>query len=198
MKPALAVLFAVSALPALAQDRLPAAEQHATAPSALGQSNKEVLVNPSGTLRQAGSGLVLQGQPGQRVVRVTIAPGAGSCGSSAGDVGDGLAVPPPAASMSEPGGPPLIEAAYLTLRGTLTGIDRRLVTIVDRSGRSRTVPLAPRARVDDGLKAGERVAVRIPLEDDPANKAASRVERQKPGAKAPMSSKFSQAQAAAN
>jgi hypothetical protein len=191
------VLVLVFALPAAAQDRLPAAEQHATAPSAPGQSNREVLVHPSGTLRQASSGLVLQGQPGQRVVRVTILPGTGSCGSSAGDV-EGLAVPPSAPSVSEPGGPPLVEAAYLTLRGTLAAVDKRLVTIVDRNGRSRTVPLAPRARVDDGLKAGDLVAVRIPLEDDPANKAASRVERQGAAAKAPMSSKFSQAQAAAH
>jgi hypothetical protein len=100
------------------------------------------------------------------------------------------------AAVPDPAGPPLVEAAYLTLRGTLGSFDKRLaVTIVDRNGRSRTVPLARDARVDQSLKAGDFVAVRIPLEYDPGNKAASSVERQKPAAPA-TSSKFAAAQSA--
>lgn len=203
MKRALPVLLAALAVPAAAQEKIPVAEQHVTAPSALGQANKDIVAQPGATLKQASCGRVLQGEPAQRPARATTgAVRTGSWAPSPGGSGDGLYVPPPTDSDSGPTGPPLVEAAYLTLRGTLTTFDKGLaVTILDRNGRSRTVPLARGARLDAGLQAGDPVAVRIPLENDPANKAASIVERQKPAAPPPMSSKsskFSQAQAAAN
>lgn len=174
------------------------AAEHVTVPSPLGQQNKEAVVQPGATLKQASCGRVLQGEAAQRPARATTAVRSGSWAPSTGASGEGLYVPPTAAAPSGPTGPALVESAYLTLRGTLAGFDRTLaVTIVDRNGRSRTVPLARGARVAGGLKAGDFVTVRIPLEDDPANKAASRVERQQAAAPAPISSRssrFGQAQ----
>jgi hypothetical protein len=195
MKRVLPVLLAVSALPAGAQQRIPGAEQHVTAPSALGQANKEMLAQPGDTLKQASCGRVLQGEPAQRPAHTTLVRAAAPGAPTAGGTGDVSSyVPQLPASAPGPSGPPLVEAAYLTLRGTLSALDKGLsVTIVDRNGRTRTIPLARAVRVDAGLKAGDAVAVRIPLESDPANKAASRVERQT-AAPAPMSSKFGQAQ----
>ncbi|HEY3351556.1 MAG TPA: hypothetical protein VGM13_17395 [Thermoanaerobaculia bacterium] len=201
MKRLLPAFFLVIALPAAAQQKIPAAEQHLTAPSAPGQANKEIVAQPGATLSQASCGRVLQGEPVQRpAVRSAAAARAGSWAPPAGGSGEGFHVPPPSPADSEPTGPPLVESAYLTLRGTLASFDKGLVTIVDRNGRSRTVPLARGARVDGGLKAGDLVTLRVPLEDDPANKAASRVERQKaaaPPAMSSTSSKFAQAQTSA-
>jgi hypothetical protein len=175
-----------------------AGEEHVTVPAPLGQQNKEAVVQPGATLKQASCGRVLQGEPAQRPARATTAPPAGSwMPSAAASGGDGY-FQAPAPSSSGPTGPALVESAYLTLRGTLASFDKgAAVTIVDRNGRSRTVPLARGARVDGGLKAGDAVAVRIPLEDDPANKAANRVERQKPAAPSAPKSKFAQAQSLA-
>lgn len=199
MRRALAVLVAAIALPVAAQQRIPAAEQHVTAPSALGQANKEIVAQPGATLKQASCGWVLQGEPAQRPARGTtpLVRTTGGQASPSDGPGEGLYLPPPAPSNSGPTGPALVESAYLTLRGTLTGLDKGGVTIVDRSGRSRRVPLARGARVDAGLKTGDLVSLRVPLEDDPSNKAASLVERQRPPAAA-SPSKFAPAQAARN
>lgn len=199
MKRVLPALFVAIALPAVAQQKIPAAEQHLTAPSVPGQANKEIVAQPGATLSQASCGRVLQGEQSQRPARTTLrstgAPAPPSDGSA-----EGYYFPPPSPSDSEPTGPALVESAYLTLRGTLTSFEKGLVTIVDRNGRPRTVPLARGARVDGGLKAGDLVTLRVPLEEDPTNKAASRVERQKsaaPPAMSSTSSKFAQAQSAA-
>lgn len=177
---------------------LPAASaEHVTVPAPLGQQNRDAVVQPGATLKQASCGRVLQGEPAARPSRTTVAPAGTWLPESAPSTG-GLYQPPPPPPASGPVGPALVEAAFLTLRGTLSSLDKGLaVTIVDRNGRSRTIPLARGARVDAGLRAGENVAVRIPLEDDPANKTANRVERQKPSPTAAPTSKFSQAQAAA-
>ena len=200
VKRVLPAFFVAIALPAAAQQKIPAAEQHLTAPSAPGQANKEIVAQPGATLSQASCGRVLQGEPAQRpAVRSAAAARSGSWAPPTGGSGEGFYVPPPSPADSEPTGPALVESAYLTLRGTLASFDKGLVTIVDRNGRSRSVPLARGARVDGGLKAGDLVALRVPLEDDPTNKAASRVERQKPAAPPAMSStssKFAQAQSA--
>ena len=152
-------------------------------------------MEPGATLKQASCGRVLQGAPVTRAPRPAVAStGAWTPGLPAAS-GPPSGLPGPSAA-SGPAGPPLVEAAYLTLRGTLGSFDKGLaVTIVDRNGRTRTVPLVRGARVDEGLKVGDLVAVRIPLEYDPANKAASSVERQKPAAPA-TSSKFAAAQSA--
>jgi hypothetical protein len=198
MKLVLPALVVVIALPAAAQQRIPGAEQHVTAPSALGQANKDTVAQPSDTLKQASCGRVLQGEPAQRPARPSLVRMAVPSAPAAGGAPD-TSYYAPQFPVSAPGptGPPLVEAAYLTLRGTLSTLDKgNSVTIVDRNGRTRTIPLARAVRVDAGLKAGDAVVVRIPLESDPANKTASRVERQT-AAPAPMSSKsgkFGQAQ----
>lgn len=180
---------------AAALGRAATGAEHVTVPAPLGQQNKDAVVQPGATLKQASCGRVLQGEPAVRNPKTTVTttnawtPGSPSVPGPA----SGLSKP---SAASGPAGPPLVEAAYLTLRGTLKVFDKGLaVTIVDRNGRTRTVPLARGARVDEGLKAGDLVAVRIPLEDDPANKAASRVERQKTAAPA-APSKFAAAQSA--
>lgn len=167
--------------------------EHVTVPAPLGQQNKEVVVEPGATLKQASCGRVLQGEPAVRAPRTTMT--ATNVWASGSPTAPSLAAGPSrSTTVSDPAGPPLVEAAYLTLRGTLGSFDKGLaVTIVDRNGRTRTIPLVLGARVDEGLKVGDLVAVRIPLEYDPANKAASRVERQKPAAPA-TSSKFAAAQ----
>jgi hypothetical protein len=200
MKRVLPAFLVALALPAAGQQKIPAAEQHMTAPSAPGQANKEIVAQPGATLSQASCGRVLQGEQSQRPARTTTTVRTTGVWAPPGSSGEGVYFPPSSPSDSEPTGPALVESAYLTLRGTLASFDKGLVTIVDRSGRSRSVPLARGARVDGGLKAGDLVTLRVPLEDDPANKAASRVERQKPAAPPAMSSassKFAQAQSAA-
>ncbi len=178
---------------------LPAsAGEHVTFPAGPGQQNKEAVVEPGGTLKQASCGRVLQGEPAQRSPRPALvrtgplAPGADPAAGNYSGAPTGAFSPPP---PPDPTGPALVEAAFLTLRGTLTDLRKETsVTILDRNGRSRTVPLARGARIDAGLKAGDLVSVRIPLEEDPTNKAASLVERQKSPGAAPTS-KFSRPQA---
>jgi len=67
------------------------------------------------------------------------------------------------------------------------------ITIVEKGGVERTVKLATKASVYDGLAAGDKVVLRIPLEKSSDGKSADRVSRQRPP-KAPPKSKFSAAQ----
>ncbi len=71
------------------------------------------------------------------------------------------------------------------------------VTIREANGRTRTVPLAAKAVVAEGLAVGDKVTVRIPLQKPADGKSADRVEKQKPP-KAPAKSKFSAAQTPAH
>ena len=63
----------------------------------------------------------------------------------------------------------------------------------EANGKTRTVPLAEKTSVYDGLAVGDKVAVRIPLQKPADGKHADHIERQKPPKAAPAS-KFSQAQ----
>ncbi|HQR68170.1 MAG TPA: hypothetical protein PLB02_12335, partial [Thermoanaerobaculia bacterium] len=79
-------------------------------------------------------------------------------------------------------------------RGVVKALDKgKSITIVDASGRERTVPLVPNAELYDGLAVGDRVVLRLPLDKPADGKSADRVEKQKPG-KTPPPSKFSKAQ----
>jgi hypothetical protein len=165
-------------------------QQHVTEPSVPGQPNKETVVQPSGTLKTNRWGWVRQGpDPGPRELRprptgITTMNGPGGPGSF-GPI-----------SGPEPGpvGVPVFDAAYMTLRGRVAVYEKGVsITIVDKSGRKRSVPLARSASVYDGLRIGDLVALRIPLEESATNGAADRVEKQQP-LKAPPPSKFSQAQ----
>ena len=103
-----------------------------------------------------------------------------------------------APAMPQPGtgprGPAVVGAANLTVRGTVKAFDRGVsITVTEANGKARTVPLAEKASVYDGLAVGDKVAVRIPLQKPADGKHADRIERQKPPKDAPAS-KFSQAQ----
>ena len=186
------ILAAALALPAAAQERVPGAEQHVTVPSAPGQSNKEILVRPSDTMKQTGDGWILQGEraatsgaPGMKVPArgVSAQPDSGVSGAAA------YVAPAP----SGPTGPAVVGAAYVTARGTVKSYTKKAITILEKSGRERQVALAPRALVYEGLKPGDEVVLRIPFDEGADCRTADRVERP-PAPKAAPKSKFSQAQ----
>jgi hypothetical protein len=117
------------------------------------------------------------------------------------------AAPAPAAPASVPTMPPppapgpkgktVIGASYLTLKGTIRSIDKETVTFVEANGRVRTARIAEKAFVAEGLAAGDRIVVRVPLQKPFDGKTADRIERPKPP-KTPHPSKFSEAQAPKN
>lgn len=186
------ILAAALALPATAQVRLPAAEQHVTVPSALGQSNKESLVRPSDTMKQASCGRILQGERAATsgAPRVTARARGAYAQPDPGVSGDAAYVPP---APGGPTGPAVVGAAYVTVRGTVKTYTKTTITILEKSGRERQVALARRALVYEGLKPGDEVALRIPFDEGADCRTADRVERP-PAPKAAPKSKFSQAQ----
>jgi hypothetical protein len=190
MKRALPVLLAAFALPAAAQQSTAAAE-HVTAPSAPGQSNKDIVVQPSGTLRQAGFGWVEQGEAASESRRLA----ARSTAVKAPDGGAPTVPPPPRASTpSGPTGPAIVSAAFVTVRGVVKSYSRNAITVVGKNGRERRFEIAPATLVAEGLKPGDEVVVRIPFEADSDGRTAERIER--PSApQPPPKSRFTQAQA---
>ena len=102
-----------------------------------------------------------------------------------------VAMPTPAAPG--PKGKTIVRASYLTLRGTIKAIDKGAVTFTDANGTERVVPIAEKAVVAEGLAAGDKVVVRVPLQKPFDGKTADRVERPKPPT-TPPPSKFSEAQ----
>ena len=182
MKYSLLILSAALGLPALAQERVPGAEQHVTVPSAPGQRNQEKLVLPSNTMTQAKCGRILR-EPAPGVRRDCVA-------------GRRRLRTRPSARRRR------VRAAGLeqsSRPGSGRGAARdpeRLTRIRSRSsknGRQREVALAPRALVCQGLKSGDEVVLRIPFDEGADCRTADRVERP-PAPKAPPKSKFSQAQ----
>jgi len=110
--------------------------------------------------------------------------------------------PAPAPAMPEqpasgPKGKTVVGATYITLRGTFKSIDKGTVTLVEANGTERTVKLSEKAAVAGGLKEGDKIVVRVPLQKPFDGKTADRVERPKPP-KTPPPSKFSKAQTPAN
>ncbi|MGE5344325.1 MAG: hypothetical protein ACM3JH_00075 [Acidithiobacillales bacterium] len=168
-------------------------EQHVVAPSLPDQKNSESTVRPSGAMRTDAAGWVVTGSgqcPGRR------APQASARGAAAAPAPapQGAVQAPPAAG---PSGPAVVETAHITLRGTVKAYEpRKSITIVEASGRERIVPLAPKASVYEGARAGDKVCLRIPLQGPGDGKSADRIERQK--TTAPPKSKFSQAQSPSN
>jgi hypothetical protein len=96
-----------------------------------------------------------------------------------------------------PKGKTVVGATYVTLKGTLKAIDKATVTLVEANGTERTVKLSEKVVVAEGLKAGDKVVVKVPLQKPFDGKTADRVERPKPP-KAPPASKFSEAQSPKN
>ena len=166
--------------------------QRVTVPSLPDQQNKEGVVKPSGALATDSAGWV---QNNPAAVDPKAAPPAPA----------GTAAPPPAPAgpavggrspAPSPGatGKPVVNAAYSSIRGVVKTFEKGAsITIVEASGRERTVPLAAKAEVYEGLNAGDSVVVRIPLQKPADGKSADRVEKQKAG-KTPPPSKFSKAQ----
>ena len=102
-----------------------------------------------------------------------------------------VAPPPPPAPG--PKGKTVVGPSYITLRGTIKSIDKETITVIGDKGVEHTAKIGEKAVVAAGLVAGDRVAVRIPLQKPFDGKTADRVERPKPPKAAPPS-KFSQAQ----
>ncbi|HTS02404.1 MAG TPA: hypothetical protein VMN04_07770 [Thermoanaerobaculia bacterium] len=98
-----------------------------------------------------------------------------------------------------PAGPAVVNAAFVTFRGRLVRIEKgAAITILDgRTGKERRVLLAKATVVAEGIKEGDAVAVRVPLEEGSGARTADRVELQKTPAATEHKSKFAQAQAPA-
>jgi hypothetical protein len=98
-----------------------------------------------------------------------------------------------------PTGPAVVNAAFVTFRGTVVKIEKgTAITILDgRTGKERRVLLAKNAVVYEGAKEGDAVSLRVPLEEGSGARTADRVEMQKTPAATEQKSKFAQAQAPA-
>jgi hypothetical protein len=173
-------------------------EEHVVAPSLPDQPNKEGVVRPSGSMPTDSEGYVRTKRGAVDPTTTSPAPGGGAAakGSSSGSGAAGAAsVPAPAPA---PPGKATVKASYLSVRGTVKAYEKDVsITIVETDGHERTVKIAAKAPVYEGLAAGDRVIVRIPLGKPADGKTTDHVERQK-SAKPPPKSKFSQAQSPAS
>lgn len=163
--------------------------QNVVVPSLPDQPNKEGVVNPSGAMKTDAAGYV-------RNDASSVDPGASvQTGAASGAApGPGIGGPAPSPVPATPRGPAVIEAAHLTIRGVVKAYEKGVsITILDAHAKTRTVPLAARAVVYEGLALGDKVVLDVPLQKPGDGKHADRVEKQKP-AQAPPASKFSQAQ----
>jgi len=194
----LLIAFAVSAAgPAVAQTATPTPiEEHVVAPSLPDQPNKEGVVRPSGSLPTDAAGYVTS-KMGGAVNPASASPapgGAAPQGGATGAAGTASAPAPPAPEH----GKAKVKAAYLSVRGTVKVYEKGVsITIVEARGRARTVKIAAKASVYEGLAPGDRVVVRIPLGQPADGKTADHIEKEKPP-KPPPKSTFSQAQSPAS
>src|ERR1035437_3670646 len=193
------VSFAVAAAgSAAAQQVTPTPiEEHVVAPSLPDQPNKEGVVRPSGSMPTVAEGYVRTNRGAVDPTSTSPTPGgAAAQGSAIGSGAAGTAsVPAPAPA---PHGKATVKAAYLSVRGTLKAYEKGVsITVVETDGHERTVKIAAKASVYEGLAAGDKVIVRIPLGKPADGKTTDHVERQKPP-KPPPKSKFTQAQSPAS
>ena len=193
------VSFAVAAAgSAAAQQVTPTPiEEHVVAPSLPDQPNKEGVVRPSGSMPTDAEGYVRTNQGAIDPTSTSPAPGgAAAQGSATGSGAAGMASVP--APTSAPRGKATVKAAYLSVRGTVKAYEKGVsITVVEADGHERTVKIAAKASVYEGLAAGDKVIVRIPLGKPADGKTTDHVERQKPP-KPPPKSKFTQAQSPAS
>jgi hypothetical protein len=185
------LLLAAAAGAASAQQAPPTPiPQSVVVPSLPDQRNKETNVRPSGTLAVDSAGWVKTGPADATPASPSAAaphvpPDRGAPGGVA------FGAPP---SAPGPTGPAVVAAAERTLRGTVKSWQKGAsITITESSGRERTVPLAENAAVYEGLKAGDRVVLTLPLGKPADGRSASKVEKEKPKAPPPKS-KFAAAQ----
>ncbi len=191
------LLAAAVAGTASAQEAVPTPiPQSVVVPSLPDQRNKETNVKPSGALATDAAGWVRNGPDATGGSTTTPNPrNAPSRVSPGGGAGGGIPAPPPAPA---PSGPAIVNAAYVSVHGVVKAYrPGTSITVVDASGRERTVSLAPNATIYEGLRAGDKVVLRIPLEKPANGKSADKIEKEKPKT-APPKSKFAAAQAPAN
>lgn len=146
-------------------------------------------VNPGGKLVETKDGIVFQrNTPTPRPEREPADQPAAA--------GGGLVTIAPSKG---PTGPAVVDAAFVTFRGTVVKIEKgAAITILDsRTGKERRVLLAKAAAVPEGIKAGDAVALRVPLEEGSGARTADRVELQRTPPAVDPKSKFTQAQAPA-
>ncbi|HQQ79240.1 MAG TPA: hypothetical protein PLB01_17965 [Thermoanaerobaculia bacterium] len=199
MRNAAALLLSLSAAgAALAQQQQAPTPipQSVVVPSLPDEKNKEGTVRPGATQQTDGGGWV-QTNMGQ-IDPNAPKTGAGTPGTPppAGSApGPGIVAPAmPSPPESGPKGKAVVEAANITLRGVVKAYEKGVsVTITEANGKDRTVPLADKAFVYEGVAPGDKVVVRVPLQKPADGKHADRVEKQK-APKAAPASKFSQAQ----
>jgi hypothetical protein len=144
--------------------------------------------NPGGKITETKDGIVFQRNtpvpPPERRHETRDSPG-------------GPVLPAPAPRNVGPQGPAVVDAAFVTFRGTVVRIEKgEAITIRDgRTGKERRLLLAKGAVVFEGIKGGDAVAVRVPLEEGSGARTADRVELQKTPAATERKSKFAEAQA---
>lgn len=169
--------------------------QNVVVPALPDQKNKEGVVRPGATQQTDSGGWVQTNMDPNAPKASPPATGAAppSTGGSAPGPGIGLPDLPPAPADG-PRGKTVVGAASVTLRGVVKAYEKGVsVTIAEANGKVRTVPLADKATVYDGIAVGDKVVLNVPLKKPADGKHADRVERQKPP-KTPPPSKFSQAQ----
>lgn len=196
--PALVSFAMAAAGSSTAQQATPTpVEEHVVAPSLPDQPNKEGVVRPSGSLPTDAEGYVRTNRGAIDPTSTSPAPGGAAAQGSATGSGAAGTTSVPAATPA-PRGNATVKAAYLSARGTVKAYEKGVsITVVEADGHERTVKIAAKASVYEGLAAGDRVIVRIPLGKPADGKTTDRVERQKPP-RPPPKSKFAQAQAPAS
>jgi hypothetical protein len=169
-------------------------DQHVVVPSLPDQPNKEGVVKPSGGMKTDAEGYVRNDATAVDPNPPPPATTGGASGQPAPGPGIGAPAPPVPVPADGGRGNTIVGVAVLTLHGIVTKYETGVsITIAEADGKKRTVPLARKAAVYEGIAVGDRVALRIPLQKPADGKSADRVEKQKP-AKAPLPSKFSQAE----
>ena len=196
------VSFAVAAAgPVAAQQATPTpVEQRVVVPSLPDEKNKEGVVRPSDEVPtdEYGNILAAPGVVDPTAAKPTPAAAAPSKGAPAAPAPGAAPLPAAPAPPPGPSGPADVKAAYLTLRGTVKAYENGVsITIVESKGVERTVKLAAKATVYDGLAAGDKVVLRIPLKRPADGKSTDRITKQKPPSAQPKS-KFKQAQSPAS
>lgn len=170
---------------AAAQQQAPTpVPQTVVAPSLPDQPNKEGKVTPGGAMKTDAGGYVdtTMGQIDPNAPK-TAAPAPAKTGGTTATTapGPGIVVPPSPSPAAGAKGKTVVGAASLTVRGVVKSFEKGVsVTVTEANGKDRTVPLAKGANVYEGLAAGDKVVVRIPLQKPADGSSADRVEKQKP------------------
>lgn len=191
--PALLVAFLAAGAVLAQQQQAPTPiPQNVVVPSLPDEKNKEGVVQPTGAMQSDPAGYV---RNDATAVDPNAPAPAGAPATGRPAPGPGIVAPVPLATPAgEPQGKAVVRAAYLTVRGVVKGYEKGVsITVVEANGKERSVPLAEKAAVYEGVAAGDKVIVRVPLQQPADGKHADRVEKQKPP-KAPLRSKFSEAQ----